>query len=68
MVGDIKSERWARSFRNGGRHRAESADQVLDDQECAHANESRQANGEQNPKTMDLLNTEVDAAHFSSAG
>src|SRR6266852_445554 len=25
MVGDIKSERWARSFRNGGRHRAESA-------------------------------------------
>src|SRR5712671_1630390 len=26
MVGDIKSERWARSFRNGGRHRAESAD------------------------------------------
>jgi predicted ATPase len=27
MVGDIKSERWARSFRNGGRHRAESASQ-----------------------------------------
>jgi predicted RecB family nuclease len=25
MVGEIKSERWARSFRNGGRHRAESA-------------------------------------------
>ncbi|MEH2491605.1 hypothetical protein [Bradyrhizobium sp. AZCC 2230] len=25
MVGDIKSERWARSFRKGGRHRAESA-------------------------------------------
>jgi hypothetical protein len=25
MAGDIKSERWARSFRNGGRHRAESA-------------------------------------------
>jgi hypothetical protein len=25
MVGDIKSERWARSFRNGGRHQAESA-------------------------------------------
>ena len=25
MVGDIKSERWARSFRNSGRHRAESA-------------------------------------------
>src|SRR6185312_16662860 len=25
MVSDIKSERWARSFRNGGRHRAESA-------------------------------------------
>ncbi len=25
MVGDIKSERWARSFRNRGRHRAESA-------------------------------------------
>ena len=25
MAGEIKSERWARSFRNGGRHRAESA-------------------------------------------
>ena len=25
MPGGIKSERWARSFRNGGRHRAESA-------------------------------------------
>ena len=25
MVGEIKSERWARSFRNGGRHRAEPA-------------------------------------------
>jgi hypothetical protein len=25
MAGDIKSERWARSFRNSGRHRAESA-------------------------------------------
>jgi hypothetical protein len=25
MAGDIKSERWARSFRNRGRHRAESA-------------------------------------------
>jgi hypothetical protein len=25
MVGEIKSERWARSFRNGGRDRAESA-------------------------------------------
>jgi abortive infection bacteriophage resistance protein len=25
MVDDIKSERWARSFRNGGRHRAEPA-------------------------------------------
>src|SRR5258708_36899017 len=25
MAGDIKSEWWARSFRNGGRHRAESA-------------------------------------------
>jgi len=24
-VGEIKSEQWARSFRNGGRHRAESA-------------------------------------------
>ena len=24
MLGDIKSERWARSFRKGGRHRAES--------------------------------------------
>src|ERR1700687_4039044 len=25
ILGEIKSERWARSFRNGGRHRAESA-------------------------------------------
>ena len=25
MAGEIKSERWARSFRNGGRHRAEPA-------------------------------------------
>jgi hypothetical protein len=25
MAGEIKSERWARSFRNRGRHRAESA-------------------------------------------
>src|SRR6202023_1041728 len=28
MAGDIKSERWARSFRNSGRHRAESADSM----------------------------------------
>src|SRR5690349_24636519 len=33
MVSDIKSERWARSFRNGGRHRAESAIQGLPQQE-----------------------------------
>ncbi|MGY4262770.1 hypothetical protein ACVJF2_001340 [Bradyrhizobium sp. USDA 4519] len=33
MAGDIKSERWARSFRNRGRHRAESADsETPDDQ------------------------------------
>ncbi|MDA9474751.1 hypothetical protein XI03_09620 [Bradyrhizobium sp. CCBAU 65884] len=30
MVGEIKSERWARSFRNRGRHRAESAEEVIE--------------------------------------
>ncbi|MGY3556944.1 hypothetical protein ACVWXP_000213 [Bradyrhizobium sp. USDA 4463] len=29
MAGEIKSERWARSFRNGGRHRAESAPETF---------------------------------------
>ena len=29
MAGEIKSERWARSFRNGGRHRAEPASQTV---------------------------------------
>jgi hypothetical protein len=33
MVGDIKSERWARSFRNSGRHRAESAS-LQNSREC----------------------------------
>ena len=49
-------------------HLRRQADQVSDDHECANGNESGHADGEQNPKKMDLLGAEVEAAHCSSAG
>ena len=42
-------------------------DQVSDEQECAHANESCQADGEQKPDEFNLLGAEVEAAHRSPA-
>jgi hypothetical protein len=42
------------------------ADQVSDDNECAHANESRQADRKQKPDKFNLLGVEVKDAHCSS--
>ena len=41
--------------------------QISDDQECAYANESCQADGEQKPKKFNLFGAEVKAAHCLSA-
>ena len=43
------------------------ADQVSDGHECAYANESRQADGEEYPQKLDLLGFEIDDPHCSSA-
>jgi hypothetical protein len=42
------------------------ADQVSDDNDCAHAHESRQADREQNPDKFNLLGVKVKDAHYSS--
>ena len=42
------------------------ADQVSDDNDCAHAHESRQADREQNPDKFNLLGVEVKDTHCSS--
>jgi hypothetical protein len=42
------------------------ADQVSDDNECAHANESRHADREQDPDKFNLFGVEVKDAHCSS--
>ena len=51
----------------GSVHLHRRADQVSEDHECAHANESRQADGEQKPDKFNLLGAEVKAPHCSSA-
>ena len=48
-------------------HLLRQAEQVSDGQECAYANEGRQADGEENPQKLDLLGFEVDDPHGSSA-
>ena len=48
-------------------HLLRQAEQVSDGQECAYANEGRQADGEENPQKLDLLGFEVDDPHCSSA-
>ena len=48
-------------------HLFRQADQVSDGHECAGADESRQADGEQDPEKFDLLVAEAEAVHCLSA-
>ena len=48
-------------------HLLRQAEKVSDGHECAYANESRQADGEEYPQKLDLLGFEVDDPHCSSA-